>query len=121
MVLNRWRMYMEKNKLPLAEISLTEVVVALLRECARSNGSEAVNPALDAGALHFVAQLLLRAKPFDRARILPAFNDCAKRIGWGKLPEPAVVSEGEVPRSAEDVFKPYREAGLITWPQKGWL
>lgn len=60
--------------------------------------------AIDSVTLNFVARLILKAKPLERERLIPVFNECAKRISWGCLPQSA---------STPDVFAQYRS--IITW------
>lgn len=60
---------------------------------------------IDANQLTLIAEVLMGCAPKIRDQMLPLFNRCAEKIGWGALPHPGAM----------DVFRKYREEDLITW------
>lgn len=59
---------------------------------------------MNTAELDFLARVLKKARPLERDRLLPVFNECARRIAWGCLPQAP---------SIDDVFAEYRD--IITW------
>ncbi len=74
---------------------------------------------LDANQLMLIGDALLASPKAEVERAKRLFNECAERIGWGKLPVMQMGDKSGDPwKLALDVFAKYRAAGLITWKEK---